>query len=399
MEYIKKLLKAVEEHHLYPDIKKISSAATPKVIADGKEVISLCSNNYLGLATHPSVIKAAVEAAQKYGTSCGGSRLISGNLVLEEELEKEIAEFKSAEAAIVFMTGYMANTGVIPALMNVVNMYGLPAMRQEDNIIISDEFNHASIIDGCRLSKAARCIYKHRNVDDLERILKENRSKRKLIVTDGVFSMDGDIAPIPRIVELAKKYEAIFMVDDAHATGVLGDRGGGTADHFHVEGKVDIIMGTFSKALGGVGGFISGSSDLIRFLKINTREYIFSSALPPATAAGLIAAIKEIKSHPEIRKKLWKNVERLKGGLKALGFNTLGSETQIIPVFIGKEEKAIAASRQLFENGIFVPCVRWPAVPEGQARLRCTAMATHTDGQIDQALEAFKKVGRSVGVI
>jgi 8-amino-7-oxononanoate synthase len=399
MEYIKKLLKAVEEHHLYPDIKTTSSAATPKVIADGKEVISLCSNNYLGLATHPNVIKAAVEAAQKYGTSCGGSRLISGNLVLEEELEKDIAEFKSAEAAIVFMTGYMANTGVIPALMNVVNMYGLPAMRQEDNIIISDEFNHASIIDGCRLSKAARCIYKHRDTDDLERILKENRSKRKLIVTDGVFSMDGDIAPIPRIVELAKKYDAIFMVDDAHATGVLGDRGGGTTDHFHVEGKVDVIMGTFSKALGGVGGFIAGSKDLIRFLKINTREYIFSSALPPATAAGLIAAIKEIKSHPEIRKKLWKNVERLKGGLKALGFNTLGSETQIIPVFIGKEEKAIAASRQLFENGVFVPCVRWPAVPEGQGRLRCTAMATHTDDQIDHALEAFKKVGRSVGII
>ncbi len=399
MEYIRKLLKAVDDHHLYPDIKTVHSAATPAVTVDGKEVISLCSNNYLGMATDPSVIKAATEAVQKYGTSCGGSRLISGNLALEEELEKEIAQFKSAEAALVFMTGYMANTGVIPSLMNVPDIYGMPSMRQEDNIIISDQFNHASIVDGCRLSKAAKHIYKHKDVNDLERILKENRSKRKLIVTDGVFSMDGDIAPLPQIVDLAGKYQAMLMVDDAHATGVLGERGGGTLDHFRLEGKADVVMGTFSKALGGVGGFIAGSNDLIRFLRIRAREYIFSSALPPATAAGLIAAIKEVKSRPELRKALWKNVELLKTGLKTLGFDTLGSETQIIPVFIGKEDRTIEASRMLFENGVFVPDVRWPAVPAGQARLRCTVMATHTEDQINRALEAFKKVGAALRIL
>lgn len=399
MEYTKKWLKAVEDLQLYPTIRRVYSAAAPKVIVDGKEVLSFCSNNYLGLATHPNVVKAAVQAIHRYGTSCGGSRLISGNLVIQEELEKEIAEFKAAKAAVVFMTGYMANTGVIPALMNMIDIYGLPTIPQEDNVIISDELNHASIVDGCRLSKANRFIYKHRDMADLERILRENKFKRKLIVTDGVFSMDGDIAPLPQVVELAHKYKAILMVDDAHATGLLGKNGRGTLEHLQLEGKVDVIMGTFSKALGGVGGFVAGSAELIKFLRVRARQYIFSSALPPGTAAGLIAAIREIKSQPELRQKLWKNVTHLKSGLQALGFDTLGSETQIIPILIGKEEKAIEASRQLFENGVFVPSVRSPAVPEGKSRLRCTVMATHTEDQINQALEVLKKVGKSLKII
>ena len=398
MEYIKKLLKAVDDHKLYPQIRATYSAANPMVNVDGKDVLSFCSNNYLGLATHPKVIKAAIEAAQQYGTSCGGSRLISGNLVLQETLEKELAQFKQTEAALVFMTGFMANTGTIPALMNVVNMYGLPRIPQEDNVIISDELNHASIVDACRLSKAGRFIYKHKDMQELENILKQNKSKRKLIVTDGVFSMDGDIAPLPRIVELANKYKAMVMVDDAHATGLLGENGRGTLEHFHLEGKVDIVIGTLSKAFGGVGGFVAGSADLIRFLKVKARQFIFSSALPPATAAGVIAAIQEIKTQPGLRQRLWRNVKQLKNGLNEMGFNTLSSETQIIPVLIGKEKKAMEAAQKLFEEGVFVPCVRWPAVPEGQARLRCTVMATHTDEQINQALDIFKRVRKGLGI-
>jgi len=399
MEYIKKILKVADRFHLYPRIRTVSSAAAPEAVVDGKNVLSFCSNNYLGMATHPAVVKASIDATNKYGTSCGGSRLISGNLDIQEELEKEIAAFKSAEAAITFMTGFMANTGIIPSLMNVVKMYGLPAIKEEDNVIISDELNHASIVDGCHLAKAQRFIYKHRNLTDLERILAENRKKRKLIVTDGVFSMDGDIAPLPRIVKLAHKYKATLMVDDAHATGILGKRGGGTVDHFNLNGKVDIVMGTFSKAFGGVGGFVAGSRELVRFLRVRARQYIFSSALPPGTAAGIVAAIRELKKNPRRREILWENVRLLRGGLKRLGFNTLESETQIIPVFIGKEKKAIQASEQLFKNGIFVPCVRWPAVPEGRARLRCTVMSSHTEEQINQALNAFEKVGRSLKII
>jgi 8-amino-7-oxononanoate synthase len=392
MEYIKKLLKAVDDHKLYPQIRTMYSAANPSVTVDGKDVLCFCSNNYLGLATNPKVINSAIGAVQQYGTSCGGSRLISGNLILQEALEKELADFKQTEATLVFMTGFMANTGTIPALMNVVNMYGLPRIPQEDNVIISDELNHASIVDGCRLSKAGRFIYKHKDMQELENILKQNKSKRKLIVTDGVFSMDGDIAPLPRIVELAHEYQAMVMVDDAHATGLLGENGRGTADHFNLEGKVDIVIGTLSKAFGGVGGFVAGSSDLIRFLRVKARQFIFSSALPPPTAAGVIAAIREIKEHPELRERLWKNVKQLKDGLKDIGFDTLSSETQIIPVLIGKEKKAIEAAEKIFEEGVFVPCVRWPAVPEGRARLRCTVMATHTEEQINSALAAFKKV-------
>jgi 8-amino-7-oxononanoate synthase len=399
MEYVRALLKAVKDSNLYPTIRTVFSSAAPDAVVDGKNVLSLCSNNYLGMATHPKVIQASTQATQKYGTSCGGSRLISGNLELQEELEKEISSFKSTEAALAFMTGFMANTGTIPALMNVVNMYGLPRIAQEDNVIISDELNHASIVDACRLSKAQRFIYKHRNMNDLEIILKKNKSKRKLIVTDGVFSMDGDIPPLPQIVDLAEKYKAMVMVDDAHASGILGENGGGTLEHFHLKGKADIIMGTFSKAFGGVGGFVAGSHELIKFLKIRARQYIFSSALPPGTAAGIIAAIREVRNHPELREKLWKNVNQLKSGFKSMGFNTLESETQIIPIFIGKEKTAMQASEELFNDGIFVPCVRWPAVPEGQARLRCTVMATHSEDQINKVLDIFQKVGKALKIV
>ena len=399
MDYVEQVLAKVRENGLFPTIRTTYSAATPEVVIDGRTVLSFCSNNYLGMATHPKVTEAAIEAIKKYGTSCGGSRLISGNLSIEEELENEVADFKGYPAAITFMTGLMANTGAIPALMNVIDAYGLPKMKQEDNIILSDELNHASIIDGCRLSRAEKIIYKHRDTGDLEKILKNHKNKRKLIVTDGVFSMDGDIAPVGRIVELAKQYNALVFVDDAHATGILGLTGRGTAEHFNVEGKVDLVMGTFSKAFGGVGGFIVSSKEIVDFLRVRARDYIFSSALPPATAAGLTAAVREVRSNSSYRANLWKNIAHMKDGLKQLGFDTLGSETQIMPVAIGDEAKAMKMADLLFEEGIFIPCVRWPAVPQGKSRLRCTVMATHTPEQIDRALAAFKKVGKNLGVI
>jgi len=392
MREIKKLLDAADRLGLYPTIRSVSSKADPEVEVDGKRVISFCSNNYLGLATNEKVISASVEATRKYGTSCGGSRMISGNLVLQEELERKIAEFKGEEASILFMTGFMANTGTIPAMMNMPKLFNLPIISQDKNLILSDELNHASIVDACRLAKAERRVFKHRDMNDLERALKKNGKKRKLIVTDGVFSMDGDIAPLKEIAGLASKHNAMVMVDDAHATGVLGKNGRGTIEHCGVEGKIDITLGTCSKAFGGVGGFVAGSKDLIRFLRVRARQYIFSSALPPGTSAGIIEAIEQIRKRPELRERLWKNVELFKEGLKKLGFDTLESETQIIPVLIGDEKKAIRFSERLFEEGVFIPCVRWPAVPEGKARLRCTVMATHNEEQIEKALEVFKKI-------
>lgn len=398
MDYIEKLLEKIRALGLYPRIRKVSSAARPLVTVDGREVLSFCSNNYLGLATDPGVIAASIEGTKKYGTSCGGSRLISGNIELQEELEAELAGLKGVEAVITFMTGYMANTGVIPMLMEGIDFPGLPSIKPENSLIVSDQLNHASIIDACRLTKTPRAIYRHKDLADLEKILGENQKKRKLIVTDGVFSMDGDIAPLPGIVALAKKYQAMVMVDDAHATGTLGANGGGTIEHFNLRGQVDVVMGTCSKSLGGVGGFIAGSVALVDFLRIRARSYIFSSALPPGTAAGLIAAAKAIRARPELRRALWANVDRMKSGLKRLGFDTLGSETQILPIAIGREETAIKMADRLFDQGIFLPCVRWPAVPQGQSRLRCTVMATHTPEQIDRALEILGATGRELGL-
>ena len=407
MEQIKKFLKFVQENKLYPDVKLISGSPTAtEIVINGRKILVFCSNDYLGLANSALLKKAAHEAIDKYGVGSGGSRLISGNTDIQVELERAIAEFKGGESAITFSTGYMANTGAIPAIMDVVGnikklgnkIIALPSLKK--NIILSDELNHASIIDGCRLTHSKIVVYKHKNVKDLENKLKKYKSRRKLIVTDGVFSMDGDIAPLPEIVSLAKKYNAITMVDDAHASGVLGRNGRGTTEYFGLkESDVNIIMGTFTKAFGGVGGFIVGSKDLTDFLRITARSYIFSAPIPPTISASLIAAIKEARNNTKLRENLWSNVNYLKNNLKKMGFDTLSSETQIIPVLIGEEAKAIEFSELLFEAGILAPCVRWPAVPWGKARLRLTIKATHTREQIDKLLENIEKIGRKLRIV
>ena len=397
MKEIRDILRTIEERGFYPDVKTVCSGATPEVIIDGKKFILFSSNNYLGLSTHPKVIEASVNATQKYGTGAGASRLASGTLNIHKQLEQSIAELKQVDDAIVFSTGYMANLGTIPAIMDLIEI--IPLLFKRKGIILSDELNHNSIIAGCKASDTKVIVYKHLDMKDLKSKLRKYRRRRKLIVTDGVFSMDGDIAPLPEIVKLAKEYNALVMVDEAHATGVLGENGAGTVEHFHLQGQVDVVMGTFSKALGNLGGYVAGNKDLIKFLRISARPYIFSTAMPPGVAGGVIAAIKEIQDDPALRDNLWKNVRHLKDGFKNLGFNTLGSETQIIPVLIGEEKKAMTVNEMLFEKGFSTLCSRWPVVAKNMARIRCSVMATHTKQQIVSFLAAFEEIGRSVEII
>lgn len=400
---IKKTLEFINREALYPDMHVIEGASTnPEIFIDGKKVLIFCSNNYLGLATEPRVEEAVIDGVKKYGMGSGGSRLISGNTIPQKLLEKSIANFKGAEDAITFATDYMANTGVIPALFN------LPTISIKDYVskklfssnkgyIFSDELNHASIVDGARLAKAEILIYKHCDVDDLRKKLRSKKGGRKLVVTDGVFSMDGDIAPLDKIMALAKEFDASVMVDDAHATGILGLNGKGTAEHFALKEQPEITLGTFTKVFGGVGGFIVGSKELVDYLRVTARTYIFSAPIPPAISLGLIKSLEVISSEKDRRIKLWENVDYLKKKLTESKFDTLKSETQIIPVFIGDDQKAIAASRKMLEYGVFAPCVRWPAVAHGQSRLRITLMSTHTKEQIDIFFDALTKTREDIG--
>jgi 8-amino-7-oxononanoate synthase len=351
------------------------------VLLDGHSVLLLCSNNYLGLAEHPALTQAAAAAMERYGFGSGASRLVSGNSPLHEALEAGIAAFKGSEAAMVFNSGYAANTGVIPALAG------------EGDALFSDELNHASIIDGCRLSRATTHVYRHRDSDHLETLLRANESSsRKLIVTDGVFSMDGDIAPLPDLVLLAERYGAILMVDDAHGTGVLGSSGRGTVEHFGLKGRVPVQMGTLGKALGSFGAYVAGDRDLIRYLLNTSRSYIFSTSLPPAVCAASLAALDVLDREPERRERLWKNRTRLSHGLQAQGIDIGRSETPIIPVIVGDADRALAVSRRLLEQGMFAPAIRPPSVPQGSSRIRITVMATHSDEDIDRAIGAFARM-------
>jgi len=397
MEQINKILKYINDHQLYPEIVT-SEENKPETVINGKKVLLFCSLNYLGLASHPSIKKAAIEAIRQYGVGAGGSRFVSGNFKIQEILEKKIAEFKKEEAATVLHTGYVTNVGIIPAIMDLPKL-GPFAFLTEKGVIFSDELNHTSIIDGCKISKAEVIIYNHRNMLDLEAKLKKYRNRQKLIITDSIFSMDGDIAPLPQIIELAKNYKAMTMIDEAHATGVLGEGGGGATDYFHLEGQVDIVMGTLSKAVGCLGGYVAGKKDLIDYLRITNRPSIFSVALPPSISAAAVVAVEIIKKNPELRRKLWENAIYLKENLQKLGFNTLTSETPIIPVLIGEEKKAIKVAKLLFEKNIYAPCIRWPAVSKGKARIRLVAMATHTKEQIDTLLDACEEIGRHLKII
>ncbi len=367
--------------------RKLESPQDAEVVVNGKRVIMIGSNNYLGLTNHPRVKEAAIKAIEKYGTGCAGSRFLNGNLEIHEELEKKLARFLRKEAALVFATGYQTNLGVISALV------------ERNDVAIIDMYDHASIMDGCRLSFGEVRKYQHNDMNALERALEANKGKNKLIVVDGVFSMEGDIADLPAIVKLAKAYGARIMLDDAHAVGVLGEGGRGTAEHFGLENEVDLIMGTHSKALAAIGGYIAGPSDAISWIKHVSRSMIFSASLPPPLVASVSTALDIIEEQPELRARLWGNTRKMLKGFKALGFDTGSSETPIIPVVIKDTVKTYEMCRLLFENGVFVNAVISPAVAQGRELLRTSYMATHTEDQLDRVLAAFEKVGRQMGVI
>jgi glycine C-acetyltransferase len=373
---------------LFRPLRVLGSPQDTEAVVDGKRVLNLSSNNYLGLTTHPRLEQAMIEATQKWGAGSGAVRTIAGTMTVHEELERRLAEFKHTEASLVFQSGFTANLGVLQSLV------------KEGDVIISDELNHASIIDGIRLSKAERSIFKHRDLDDLESHLERHRDKRvKLVVTDGVFSMDGDIAPLKGIVERAERFGALVMVDDAHASGVLGKNGRGSVNHFGLDGRVDLQMGTLSKAIGVLGGYVAGAQPVRDFLIHRARPFLFSTSHPPGVAAACIAAIDVLLTEPERIDRLWQNTARFKDGLRRLGFETGASETPITPVIVGKGAVAMDLSDRLFQMGVFAQGIGYPTVPEGRARIRTIVTSVHTDAQLDRALEAFQKGGKELGII
>jgi glycine C-acetyltransferase len=374
---------------VYQRLRVLESECAPEVRCDGRDVINLASNNYLGLTTHPKLREAALDAVRKYGAGSGAVRSVSGTMTLHMELEERIAAFKRVEACVVFQSGFAANAGTVSAILG------------PDDHIISDELNHASIIDGCRLSKAKIHVFPHKDTAAADRILGElsGAGGRKLLITDGVFSMDGDIGPLPALVEVAEKYGAIMMVDDAHSSGVLGENGRGTIDHFDVHGRVHIQVGTLSKAIGVLGGYVCGSRDLIEFLYQRARPFVFSTSHPPAVAAACLAAFDVLEQEPERIRMLWENTAYFKKGLKDAGFNTGASESPITPVMVGEAKEALVLSRQLFESGVLATGIGFPTVPRGKARVRTIVTATHSRAELDRALEVFRKVGKQVGLV
>jgi len=372
---------------LYPYFRMIESAQDPEIVMNGRKMIMVGSNNYLGLTNHPRVKEAAIEAVRKYGTGCAGSRFLNGTLDIHVELEEKLARFMRKEAALIFSTGFQVNLGVISALVG------------KDDVAIIDKMDHASIIDGCRLSFGEVRKFRHNDMADFERVLKEYEAKDKLVVVDGVFSMEGDIAKLPEIIALSDTYGARVMVDDAHSIGVLGNTGRGTAEYFGMEDAVDLIMGTYSKSLASIGGFIAGSADIIHYIKHVARPLIFSASPPPASVASVSAALDIIENEPERREKLWKNTTKMLMGFKELGFVVGPSQTPIIPVIVGENEKAFLMAMMLEKEGVFANVAVTPAVPNGKALIRTSYMATHTDEHLDIVLRAFEKVGKELGII
>ncbi len=389
LSYLSDQLENFRKAGTYQRLRVLQAACEPVTKFDGREVINLASNNYLGLADHPKLIEAAVEATKRYGAGSGAVRTISGTMDVHMELERKIALFKNVEACVVFQSGFTANAGTVQAVLT-----------PEDHII-SDELNHASIIDGCRLSKAKIHVFPHRDAAAAERILSEldNQPGRKLLITDGVFSMDGDIAPLPALVEAAERHGAIMMIDDAHSSGVLGRNGRGTVDHFNLHGRVDIQVGTLSKAIGVLGGFVCGSRDLIDYLHHRARPFLFSTSHPPGVAAACSAAFDILENEPERIARLWENTGYFKGALSAAGFNTGTSETPITPIMVGEAAQAHEFSRRLFENGLLATGIGFPTVPKGKARIRTIVTATHTRDMLDHALEIATRVGREMNLI
>jgi len=391
LQYVSEMLQDLRAKGVAPKLRVLEGEQKPVCLFDGREVVNLASNNYLGLTTHRALRRAAVEAVRKLGVGAGAVRTIAGTMKLHMDLEEQIARFKQVEASVVFQSGFTANAGTVSAILG------------KDDLIVSDELNHASIIDGARLSKAAIKVFKHKDLADCERILQENASfpGKKLIITDGVFSMDGDIAPLPQLCDLAEKYGCIMMVDDAHASGVLGRGGRGTIDHFNCHGRVHIQVGTLSKAIGSMGGYVCGSRDLIDFLYLRARPFLFSTSHPPATAAACQAAFALLDSAEgeKLVEKLWANTKFFKRELKKRGFQFQTSETPILPIHVGDAATAFDFSRKLFDGGVFAPAVGYPTVAEGKARLRAIVSAAHKREHLLKAANTLAEVGKALGVV
>jgi glycine C-acetyltransferase len=389
LQWIQDEIQKLKDDGLYNRIRTLSSPQGAWLVVDGKRVLNFCSNNYLGLANHPLIVQAAQDAVKKYGVGPAAVRTIAGTMDLHLELERRLAAFKGVQAAITFQSGFTANMGTIPALVG------------KEDAVFSDELNHASIIDGCRLSGAKIIRYAHCNPQDLERVLKEERANypRAMVITDGVFSMDGDIAPLDKIYEVVQKYNAILMVDDAHGEGVVGRGGRGIVDHFGLHGKVDVEIGTLSKAFGVVGGVSAGNPVVVEWLRQRGRPFLFSSAMTVPDVAACLAALDILESSTELVDKLWENTRYFKDEMRRLGFDTGSSNTPITPIMLGEAPLAQQFSRELFENGLFAMSIGFPTVPRGKARIRVMISASHERADLDKGLEIFAGVGRKLGVI
>jgi glycine C-acetyltransferase len=389
LEWLQQEINGLKNAGLYNKIRTLSSPQGAWLVVDGRQVLNFCSNNYLGLANHPKIVDAAQKATETYGVGPGAVRSIAGTMDLHIELEKRLAAFKGVEAAITFQSGFNANLATIPALVG------------REDVIFSDRLNHASIIDGCRLSGAKIIAYEHNNPESLEDAITENLSqyRRALIVSDGVFSMDGDIAPLPALYEVARKYDLLLMVDDAHGEGVLGKGGRGIVDHFGLHGKVDIEVGTMSKAFGVMGGVVAGDKVIVEWLRQRGRPFLFSSAMTVPDAAACLAAVDLLEASTDLVDRLWDNARYFKAEMRKLGFDTGVSETPITPVMLGEAPLAQQFSRELFEVGVFAMAIGYPTVPQGKARIRVMISAAHSTNDLDIGLEAFAKVGKKLGVI
>jgi glycine C-acetyltransferase len=388
LRYLAAELDTLRTQGLYRTLRVLEDEQKPTTRFDHRQVVNLSSNNYLGLTTHPRLRERAIEAARRFGVGSGSVRPIAGTMTVHMELERRLADFKQTEAAVVFQSGFAANAGTVAAVLS------------SDDVVVSDELNHASIIDGCRLSRAAIKVFPHKDVDAARRVLQSLPARqRKLLITDGVFSMDGDLGPLPALCDLAEAHGCIMMVDDAHASGVFGRNGRGTIDHFDVHGRVDIQVGTLSKAVGVLGGYVAGSRTLVEFLYHRARPFLFSTSHPPAVAAACIAAVDVLLEEPGLIERLWENTRFFKAGLAHLGFDTGASESPITPVMVGDGARAMTLSDQLFAEGVFAQGIAYPTVPHGKARVRTIVTATHTREELQFALDTFGKVGRQVGVI
>ena len=386
--YLATELETLKQEGLYRKLRVLGGEQAAEAIVDGREVVNLSSNNYLGLTTHPTLRARALEAISRYGVGSGSVRTIAGTMALHMELERRLAQFKQTEAVVVFQSGFTANAGTVSSILT------------KDDVVVSDELNHASIIDGCRLSRATIKVFPHKDVDAARQILRAlPASQRALLITDGVFSMDGDLGPLPALCALAEEFGCIMMVDDAHASGVFGRNGRGTIDHFDMHGRVDVQVGTLSKAIGALGGYVAGSRALIDFLCHRARPFLFSTSHPPAVAAACIAALDVLLEEPQIIDRLWENTRFFKAGLAALGFDTGPSESPITPVIVGDAALAMTLSDRLFERGVFAQGIGFPTVARGRARVRTIVTATHTREQLQFALDAFAAVGHELGIV